>query len=98
MNKIKVLKNFKCNGVRNKIGQFLSKEEFKRIDQELKEGLFQRGFLQAESVESVVSVGMILDELNKPGLWKYAKDLGLNPHHNTGENKLKELIKQKLEA
>lgn len=95
MSNIKVLKNFKCNGVKKKIGQFLSKEELKLMGEKLGEELFQRCFLQAESD---APVGMILDELSKPGLWKYAKDLGLNPHHNTGENKLKEMIKKKMEA
>lgn len=149
MSKIKVLKNFSCNGIKKKIGQFLSKEDKDIIGEKFGKELLHNDFLLPEgriidapkahdmvpvliettdailsgppavimskddfekikvAIEhqtgqvpegAIVPVGMILDELDKPGLWKYAKDLGLNPHHNTGGNKLKEMIKKKLEA
>lgn len=111
MSKIKVLKNFSCNGVKKKIGQFLSKEDKDIIGENFGKELLHKDFLQMESepkpapiIESNDSPKVIekeafgLDELDKPGLWRYAKNLGLNPHHNTGENKLKEMIKKNLEA
>ena len=140
--KVKALKNFSCNGVRKKIGQFLSEEECEKIGDEFGEDLVKNDFLQIErddedsddEGDSGDDSGddsddnssddsdsnsdddssddsdsddnkndedenpVVLDELDKPGLLEYAKKLDLEPHHNLGEEKLKEMIKEKLGA
>ena len=39
-----------------------------------------------------------LEGLDKAGLMELAKDLGFKPHHNTGEDKLKDMVRSKLGA
>ena len=106
---MKALKNFTCNGVRKKAGDLLSKEELVMLG-DLKGGLVKDDFLQMgeskkeekeeEKAELPVEPEMKDDlcDLDREGLMKYAKDLGLNPHHNCGEEKLREMVRKKLEA
>ena len=46
---MKVLKNFTCNGVRKKAGQFLSKEDKELIGGKFGEQLMKDDFIQGES-------------------------------------------------
>ena len=136
--KIKVLKNFSCNGVRKRVGQFLSEEECEIIGDDFGSEFVKNDFLLIleESDESDSDDNkdndfddnssddsgddsnddsnddtdsdddsndedenpVILEELDKPGLFEYAKKLELDPHHNTGEERLREMIREKLEA
>lgn len=109
MKEIKVLKNFSCNGLKKKVGQFLSEKDIQVIGEKFGKELRFKDFLQMESepkpapiIESNSSPEVIkkevfcLDELDKSGLYQYAKELGLNPHWNAGEGKLREIIKKHL--
>lgn len=128
--KIKVLKNFSCNGVRKSVGQFLTEEEAEKIGEEFGNEFIKNDYLMVMEEEDESDndssdsdddsnddsgdsnddssdsdddsdddeLKINLDELDKPGLMKLANDLGLEPHHNTGEEKLRYLIQEKLEA
>lgn len=49
--KVKVLKNFSCNGVRKMAGQFLSEEEYKIMGDEFVKEFLGNDFLQMIEME-----------------------------------------------
>ena len=51
MSKIKVLKNFKCNGVRGQVGNFLSKEDRDLIGEKNGKDLMNKDFIMMEANE-----------------------------------------------
>ena len=51
--KLKVLRNFKCDGVSKKIGEYLSKEDIKDLGADNGERLLDKGFLIGEDNEKV---------------------------------------------
>lgn len=112
---IKVLRNFKCNGVRKKAGEMLSKDEQEKMGEEFLKEHFKNDFLILNSKKSPFEDeenedsnennndsdndsddDSDLDEMNKEELLAKAKELGLDPHGRTGEEKLREMILEKM--
>lgn len=98
--KVKVLKNFKCNGVKKSVGEYLSKDDRDKIGEKMGKDLLNKDFL-------IVEQGQVQDEqdqddsvdllsMDKDELLSYAKDLGLDIHGRTGEEKIREEINKHL--
>jgi len=103
---MKALRNFKCNGVKKKSGQELSKEDLEKIGDKFLADLKAKDIIsgsleplgdpepsndEKSDDDSDESDG--LDELDREGLFEFASDLGLEPHHRAGEDKLRKLIR-----
>lgn len=101
----KALKNFSCNKVRKKVGEFLTDEECEKIGSEFGEQLKKDGFIREESaqvkapelepepeLEPVLKDN--LDEMDKDQLLNECKELGIKPHHRAKEDKIRELIRE----
>ena len=102
MKKLKALKNFTCNGVRKKAGEFLSENDKEKIGEKLGQKLINDDFIRSESEPKEESSSLSypssddLNEMDKEELMELAKKLGLKHHHNSGEDKIRELIREKL--
>ena len=94
----RALKNFSCNKIRKKAGDYLSKEELEMIGEKFLKGLMANDFIQmgVDSKKNPLKDEVILGDLGRDALLEHAKSLGLKPHYKLGEDKIKEMIKEKL--
>lgn len=101
--KIKVLKNFSCNNVRKKIGDYLSDEDKKKIGKSFGEQLFKDDFLQrvgkenkqAESHQEAEKEDD-LSSMDKEQLLAVAEEMSLEVDKRKGADKIREEIRENL--
>ncbi len=97
------LKNFGCNCVKKKIGNYISKEEENKMGEKELKRLIHEDFIQRLGKEAPLKkeikedeIPIELKKLSKEELQDYAKQLGLKPPHNAGIPNLIKRIEQEL--